>query len=157
MSYTTAPAPLPAPPVDDRRRRPHRLLQFDLLVRVAILFASTITLLLAWFVPQSLTAHLLAEGGNVGRAVLMLMTAAILVGYADTLINDLMTDRYALSVIKRNRHLGYSLIATLYLLQAYVSVGGSVGPEDLLPMGYAMNAFLAAWYSWTTAVRGWHV
>ena len=46
----TAPAPLPAPPLDDRRRRPHRLLQFDLLVRVAILFTSATMCLLAWFV-----------------------------------------------------------------------------------------------------------
>lgn len=157
MSYTTSPAPLPAPPLNDRRRRPHRLLQFDLLVRVAILFSATITLLLAWFVPQSLTAHLLVDGGSIGQIVLMLMTAAVLVGYADAGINDLMSDRYAIAIIKRNRHLGYSLIATLYLLQAYVSVGRTFGAEDLLPMGYTLNAFLSAWYSWTTAVRGWHV
>lgn len=150
-------APLPAPPVNDRRRRPHRLLQFDLLVRVAILFAATITCLLAWFVPQSLTAVLLADGAEIGRAVLLVMTGAVVIGFADVLVNDLMPDRYSLPVAKHLRHLGYSLLAALCLLQAYVSVGDSLGPEDLLPFGYALNALMAAWYSWTTAIRGWHV
>lgn len=150
-------APMPAPPANERRRRPHRLLQFDLLVRVAILFAATTTCLLAWFVPQSLTAGLLAGGAEIGRAVLIVMTGAVAIGYADVIINDMMPDRYSLPVAKHYRHLGYSLLAALYLLQAYVSVGDTMGPEDLLPFGYGLNALLAGWYSWTTAVRGWHV
>lgn len=157
-AYQSRRAPLPAPPgpASERRRRPHRLLQFDLQVRVGILFAATITCLLAWFVPQSLTEILLAEGGDVGTVVLCLLTLATLIGYADVLINDLLPEPFSLSVVRHNRHLGYSLIAALYLLQSYVSVGESLGPEDLLPLGYALNALLAAWYSWTTAVRGWH-
>lgn len=157
MNKVTSPAPLPAPPRNERRRRPHRLLQFDLLVRVAILFAATTTCLLAWFVPQSLTAVLLAGGNEIGRGVLVVMTMAVSIGYADVLVNDLLPDRYSLAVAKHFRHLGYSLLAALYLLQAYVSVGEALGPEDLLPFGYALNAVLSAWYSWTTAVRGWHV
>jgi hypothetical protein len=150
-------APMPAPPPNERRRRPHRLLQFDLLVRVSILFSSTITCLLAWFVPQSLTAVLLAGGAEMGRIVLIVMTGAVAIGYADVIINDMLPDRYSLPMAKHLRHLGYSLLAALYLLQAYVSVGNSLGPEDLLPFGYALNALMAAWYSWTTAIRGWHV
>lgn len=157
MTRVTSPAPLPAPPVNERRRRPHRLLQFDLLVRVAILFSATTTCLLAWFVPQSLTAVLLASGAEIGRVVLIVMTGAVAIGYADVLINDLAPDRYSLPLAKHLRHLGYSLLAALYMLQAYVSVGDTMGPEDLLPLGYALNAILSAWYSWTTAVRGWHV
>ena len=149
-------APIPAPPANERRRRPHRLLQFDLLVRVSILFAASITCLLAWFVPQSLTAVLLADGAEIGRAVLLVMTGAVAIGYADVIVNDLAPDRYSLPIAKHLRHLGYSLLAALYLLQAYVSVGDSMGPEDLLPFGYALNAVMAAWYSWTTAIRGWH-
>ena len=159
-------APMPAPPANERRRRPHRLLQFDLLVRVSILFSSTITCLLAWFVPQSLlawfvpqslTAVLLGGGAEIGRGVLIIMTGAVCIGYADVFINDMLPDRYSLPLAKHLRHLGYSLLAALYLLQAYVSVGDTMGPEDLLPFGYALNAILSAWYSWTTAVRGWHV
>lgn len=157
MSRATSPAPLPAPPRHERRRRPHRLLQFDLLVRVGILFAATTTCLLGWFVPQSLTAVLLEGGAEIGCAVLIVMTGAVAIGYADVLVNDLLPDRYSLPIAKHLRHLGYSLLAALYLLQAYVSVGDSMGPEDLLPFGYALNAVMAAWYSWTTAIRGWHV
>lgn len=157
MNRANIPAPLPAPPRDDRRRRPHRLLQFDLLVRASILFSSTITCLLAWFVPQSLTAVLLGGGAEIGRGVLIIMTGAVCIGYADVFINDMLPDRYSLPLAKHLRHLGYSLLAALYLLQAYVSVGDTMGPEDLLPFGYALNAILSAWYSWTTAVRGWHV
>jgi len=130
---------------------------FDVLVRVAILFACTITCLLAWFVPQSLTATLLQDGGDIGHAVLVLMTVATLIGYLDVVINDLMPDHCSLAIVKHYRHLGYSLIAAVYLLQAYVSVGETVGAEDLLPFGYMLNALMSAWYSWTTAIRGWHV
>jgi MFS family permease len=157
MGRTTIHAPLPAPPYHDQRRGPHRLLRFDLLVRVAILFAATITCLLAWFVPVSLTATLLIEGGAVGQAVLLAMTAATAIGYVDVVINDLMPDRFCVRLIKHKRHLGYSLIAFLYLVQAYASIGESLGPEDLLPLGYIMNGLMAAWFSWTSAVRGWHV
>lgn len=153
----TGPATLAAPPRQDRRQRPHRLLRFDLQVRVAILFASTITCLLAWFVPRSLTSVLLENGGVIGEAVLVLLTVATLVGYADVLINDLLPERFAWRAIKHRRHLGYSLIGGLYLLQAYVSVGDTIGPEDLLPLGYCLNAVMAGWFSWTTAWRGWHV
>jgi len=148
---------MPAPPSNDRRRRPHRLLQFDLLVRVAILFTSATTCLLAWFVPQSLTAALLADGADIGRAVMLIMTSAVAIGYVDVLINDLLPDRFSFPMVKHFRHLGYSLLAALYLLQAYVSVGDTMGPEDLLPFGYCLSALVSAWYSWTTAVRGWHV
>lgn len=157
MNRSTIPAPLPAPPRDDRRRRPHRLLQFDLLVRVSILFTAATTCLLAWFVPQSLTTVLLADGGEIGHVVRLVMTLVVGVGYLDVIINDMLPDRYSLPLAKHLRHLGYSLLAALYLLQAYVSVGDTMGPEDLLPFGYALNAILSAWYSWTTAVRGWHV
>lgn len=154
---TTGPMPLPAPPRREQRRQPHRLLRFDLLVRVAILFAATITCLLAWFVPQSLTAVLLDQGGAIGQVVLVALTMAVAIGYADVLINDLLPDRFSLPAVKHNRHLGYSIIGGLYLLQAYVSVGDSIGPEDLLPLGYMLNAIMAGWFSWTTAWRGWHV
>lgn len=157
MNRITAPTPVPAPPVNDRRRRPHRLLQFDLLARVSILFSSTITCLLAWFVPQSLTAVLLADGAEIGRVMLIIMTTSVAIGYADVLINDLLPDRFSFPVVKHYRHLGYSLLAALYLLQAYVSVGDTMGLEDLLPFGYCLSALMSAWYSWTTAVRGWHV
>lgn len=157
MTRTTIPAPLPAPPFRDQRRGPHRLLRFDLLVRVAILFASTITCLLAWFVPSSLTAALLIESGAVGRVVLLALTVTTGVGYLDVLINDLMPDGFRIRSIKCKRHLGYSMIAFLYFIQAYASVGATFGPEDLLSMGYMMNGAMAAWFSWTSAVRGWHV
>jgi hypothetical protein len=150
-------APLPAPPENDRRRRPHRLLQFDLLVRVSILFTAATTCLLAWFVPQSLTSMLLADGGDIGHVVRLVMTFVVWVGYLDVFINDMLPDRYSLPVAKHMRHLGYSLLAALYLLQAYASVGDTLGVEDLLPFGYCLTAVIAGWYSWTTAVRGWHV
>lgn len=153
----TGPAPLAAPPKNDRRQKPHRLLRFDLLVRVAILFAATITSLLAWFVPQSLTSVLLANGGVIGQSVLLALLVVTGIGYADVVINDLAPERFAWPLVKLNRHLVYSLIGGVYLLQAYVSVGESLGLEDLLSFGYGLNALLCGWFSWTTAWRGWHV
>ena len=150
-------APPPARPVGDRRRRTHRLLSFELLVRWSVLSTSTVTCLLAWYVPQSLTAVLLHNGGPLSEAVLLALTAAVGIGYLDVLINDILPDRYKFNLVKASRHLGYSVIGGLYMLQAFVSVGTTIGPEDLLPFGYLLNAFVCGWYSWTTAWRGWHV
>lgn len=153
----TAPVPLPAPPRVDRRIKPHRLLRFDLICRAAILCASTITGILAWFVPRSLTAQLLDDGGVIGLAVLVVLSVSTLIGWLDILVNDLLPDRFHWYAAKRHQHQGYALIAGLYLLQAYTSIGDSISVDDLLPLGYIGNAGIAAWYAWTTAVRGWHV
>ena len=157
MPRATAPAPLAAPPLHARRIQPHRLLQFDLIARVAIIVASSITCLLAWFVPTSLTAQLIIEGGMMGRVVLYLLTVCSLVGALDILVNDLLPDPWHCRWAKRNQHRGYAIIAAMYLLQAYASIGNTLGVEDLLAVAYIVNAVLAAWYAWTTSVRGWHV
>lgn len=157
LPYNTIPAPLPAPPRMDRRAKPHRMLRFDLIARFAIIAGATITCLLAWCVPASLTAQVLAEGGSAGRLVLLLLTGCMLVGWLDIVVNDMMPDRWHCRWAKRNLHRGYSVIAMLYLLQAYASLGDALGPEDLLALGYTVNAGISGWYAWTTAVRGWHV
>lgn len=141
----------------DRRRQAHRLLQFDLLCRAAILCSASITVALAWFVPRSLTALLLADGGSFGWVVLSLLTACVLVGWLDVLINDVLPDGWQIAFARHERHRGYAMIAGLYLLQAYASIGDAITADDLLPLGYTAQACIAAWYSWTTAVRGWNV
>lgn len=151
--------PPAARPQTDRRQQVHRLLRFDLLVRWAILSTSTVTCLLAWFVPQSLTAVLLHNGGSVSDVVMLALTASVFLGYIDFIVNDILPDQFVFKIkcLKENRHLGYSLIGGMYMLQTFVSISATIGPEDFLPLGYVMNAFVCGWYSWTTAWRGWHV
>ena len=141
----------------ERRKRAHRLLQFDLLCRAAILCSASITVALAWFVPRSLTAQLLSDGSEFGVVVLVLLTACVLVGWLDVLINDVLPGGWELACAKHERHRGYALIAGMYLLQAHVSIGGAITADDLLPLGYIAQACIAGWYAWSTAVRGWHV
>lgn len=151
------PTPSAARPQQERRQQVHRLLRFDLLVRWSILSTSTVTCLLAWFVPNSLTALLLHDGGSLSDFVLLALTLSVFLGYVDFLINDVLPVKFVIKFLKENRHLGYSLIGGIYMLQTFVSVGSCIGPEDLLPLGYLMNAFVCGWYSWVTAWGGWHV
>lgn len=153
----TAPTPLPAPPRHDRRVKPHRLLRFDVICRATILLWSTVTVMLAWFVPRSLTAQLIVEGGAVGYVILVALTAATTVGIVDLFINDALPARFCLRITRANHHRGYSLISTLFLFQAHASIGGTLDVNDLLPLGYIFIALASGWYSWATAVRGWHV
>ena len=135
-------------------KQPHRLLKFDLISRLAILAQASTTVTLGWYVPQSLTARLLADGGTYGYITLILFTACVIAGLVDAVINDFLPASIYLTWICKRRHSVYHALATLYFVQAYVGVGVDVGLEDLLPLGYMLTGIVTAWYSWTTSLRG---
>ena len=154
---TTSPAPLAAPPRDDKRSQPHRLLRFELICRCMVLVAATTTCLLGWYVSNSLTYKLIYEGGPFGEMLQIIMTACVAIGLIDVFVNDILPARFHLNFVKHKRHLGYMALGGLYLLQAYASVGPTIGVEDILPLGYLANASVTGWYVLILSVRGWHV
>lgn len=146
-----------APPKDERRAQQHKMLRFDLGWRAGVLWASTTTLMLAWLVPMSLTSTMVQEGGAGALIVLAALTMCTLVGWLDLVVNDCMSDQWHLTLTKRNHHRGYAIIAGLYFVHAYASIGATIGIEDLLPLGYIGSGLLSAWYALATSFRGWHV
>lgn len=131
----------------------HRLLRFNLIARCQALVACTATCLLGWFVPVSLTAKLLAEGGSYGRLTLVILTICLVLGWLDVLINDFMPERYSFVAVLKRRHRLFYILAGLYLIEAYVGFGDTLGAEDLLSFIYILNAGTAFWYSWAVSIR----
>lgn len=147
----------PTPPFIEKRKKVSKFLRFELIARAGILSTTTTTCLLGWWVPNSVTALLLKEGGQLGHVVLILLTLCLGVALLDLVVNDFLPKRYHVFWAQRNQHRGYSFLAALYGLQAYASVGDSIGYEDLLPLGYLVTGLIAGWYSWTVAIKGDHV
>ena len=137
--------------------KPHRLLTFDVIARCLILATASTTCSLGWFVPFSLTAKLIQDGGAYGQIALLLLTACVVIGWIDIFINDVLPASVFFEAIRSRRNNLYHFLAGVYLIEAYVGVGKSFGIEDFLPISYAMNGILAAWYSWTVTVRATNV
>ena len=133
---------------------PHRLLKLDLIVRCSILSQAITTMLLGWFVPSSLTAKLLADGGHYGGITLILFTACVIAGILDVFINDFLPPSIYLVWIRQRRHKIYSFLALFYFIQGFVGVGDEIDLQDLLPLGYIAIGLVSAWYSWVIAIRG---
>ena len=136
---------------------PHRLIKFDLIARCAILLQAGMSCLIAWLVPTSLIARLIADGGVYGHNVLLLLTVTVVVGLLDVLINDLLPERMRLECTRRRRHGIFHILAGLFFVQAFVGVGDSIDIEDLLSLSYLLNGLIAAWYSWAISIRATHV
>lgn len=157
MTRETAPTPLAAPPFIEQRIQPHRLIRFELICRYLILTGISGTCALGWFVSNSLTWGLLQAGGEFGKVVLWVMTAGTALGWLDFLINDLAPARFSIEIIKRHRHFGFWMLGGTYLLQAYASLGCTIGIEDILPFIYMFTAGGCGWYAWVISNRGTHV
>ena len=135
----------------------HPLLKFSLIARCAILSDALTVCLLAWFVPMSITAKMIAPGDTAGVVILVLFTACALIGVVDVIINDLLPPSIMLRSVFKRRYAIYNVLAVLYFVRAFAGVGDSIGLDDVLPLSYLMTGFVAAWYSWASAIKGENV
>jgi hypothetical protein len=129
-----------------------RLLRYNLLARVAILVQASTTASLGWMSPGSLTARLLESGGQIGQAVLVLMTALVVVGWLDVLCNDAAGRR--LAAPRRHEHLGYLGLGAVYWAQAMAGAALLEGGAWVLLANYLGAGAVCCWYGWTSAARG---
>jgi hypothetical protein len=137
------------------RRAPTRVwLQYDVIVRVALLSQASLTCALAWLVPSSLTYVLLREGGPQGGAVKLALLLLLVISWLDIIVNDLAPASVSFRVAKARRHLLYSALGALYLVQAFASVGDTFDVSDVLSVGYIASGLVCAWYSFAVALRG---
>lgn len=135
----------------------HRFLGIDLITRCSILSQTALTCALAWFVPTSLTAKLVASGHDYGQIQLLLLTGAVLLGWLDVLINDLLPESWQWCWSRKRRHTIYHVLAGLFFVQAFAGVGSTLDVEDILSVAYLLNGSMAAWYSWSVSIKATHV
>ena len=130
-----------------------RLLRLGLIARCAILAHALEICLLAWFVPTSLHSKMIAPGDTAGIVILALFTVCTLVGVIDVIINDLLPPSIMLRSVFKRRYSIYNVLAALYFMRAFASLGSSLNIEDTLTVGYMMVGFVTAWYSWAAAIK----
>ena len=131
-------------------------LQFHFLVRVALLVQASTTVSLAWHSPFSLTARLIEIGGVPAQWVLCAMTAALIVGLADALINDVLPQRFSLQCVRRNRHIGYMLLGATYLIQAFAGLADAPSGAGILLGNYVATGIGCGAFALAATLRPSH-
>lgn len=132
----------------------HRMLRYGLIARVVLLTQAATTVALAWASPGSLSAELLAAGGEIGRGVLLLMTAMVVVGWLDVLVNDCLSQRWRLPFTEAHEHSGYLGLGALYWMQAMAGAGALGQGGWVLVFHYVAMGAACCWFGWTSAMRG---
>ena len=130
-----------------------RLTRFNLISRVACLWVSALTVHLGWASPLSLTGQVFAAGPALGSAALAVMTLAVIGGFVDVLVSDLLPERYTGHWLARRRHLGYMLLAATYFVQAIPAASIGTAGFMALTMHYVGMGTICAWLSWSLVIR----
>lgn len=145
------------PPLSFRQRAMdpvHRLLMYHVAARAALLTQGSTTIALGWFAPSSLTARLLADGGGVGGAMLLAMSAIVCVGWLDVVVNDVLPDRFKLNWARTHEHLGYMVLGVAYWTQAMGGASTELAGATVLLLNYLAVGAVCCWYGWTSAMHG---
>ena len=131
----------------------------NLAARILMLMVGGGTAQIAWLVPSSATTHILATGGAVAEAILILMTITIAVGWLDVVLNDFVraVDKKrggalvlaVAALLRRNRSSVCYLVSGCYLLQAYAGLGSGVPGTVWLLVYYLEVAAACAHIAWT--------
>lgn len=120
----------------------------DLLVRVAILGFTSVTILLGWFSEASLTYDLIQRGGITSVIVHSIFSVAWGVAFLELISKTIgQSSRYVTP-----KFFSYIIIATTYLIQAFIATSFLVDSKWLL-IGYLVNAAICSWYCWVIALE----
>jgi len=116
--------------------------------RLYLALSTLATIGVIWLESDSLMHRLITQSGPAGWYLVGILAFVAIVALADSIVNDLLPDRYRLKAAKRYRHLVYVAIAMGLASMSYVflAVGGGWRPV-VLPfwvdtMFAAMVAFL---------------
>ena len=132
----------------------HRMLRYGLIARVVLLTQAGTTAALAWASPGSLSAQLLEAGGEIGQGVLLLMTALVLIGWLDVLVNDCLPGRWQLRATVVHEHSGYLALGAVYWMQAMAGAGLGEPGSWVLVAHYTAIGSCCCWFGWVSALRG---
>lgn len=126
------------------------LLRMHVVARLAVLLHPLSVAAFAWLAPESLTSRMLrGDDDFLSRVVLLAMTVAAGVGLLDALINDVLSARWSMPCVQRNRHLGYLVLGATMLMQVFavlddIPPGGGVLIAYHLSVGIVCGLFAAA-------------
>lgn len=129
----------------------------NLIARLYMLFVAQGTVEIAWLIPSSATTRIVESGGTLASFVLGLMTAAVVVGLLDVLVNDVgHADQRLPGVIgaparwlrAQRIHVCY-VVGGCYLVQAYAGLGSEVQGTIWLLIYYAKIAALGLGLAWS--------
>lgn len=128
-------------------------LRFPFLIRAALLTQATTVVCLGWWAQSSLTARLFERGGVPATWVLCAMSALVVVGLVDALINDVLPDRFTLTYLKRRRHLTYMVLGGIYMVQVFAGISDSPTGAGILLANYTAGGLLCGAFAAAATLR----
>jgi len=130
----------------------HPMLRYALLVRTVLLWQASVTVMLAWLSPGSLTAEVLNNGNMLGWAVMVGMSIVVALGWADVIVNDVLPFGH-FRCAARLSHLGFMLLGAVYWMQAMAASAYANDGAWVLTVNYVVGGALCCWYGWASALR----
>lgn len=135
---------------------PH-LARPNLIARLYMLFVAQGTVEIAWLIPSSATTRIVESGGSLAAFVLMTMTAAVVVGLLDVLLNDVgRADTRWRGIggaparwLRAQRINVCYVVGGCYLVQAYAGLGSEVQGTIWLLIYYTKIAILGLGLAWS--------
>lgn len=135
-----------------------RLAAPNLIARLYMLCIASGTVKIAWLVPMSATTKMLASGGAIAQAVLVMMALTCAAGVIDILINDVfaladdrrddVTTRFC-NWLESGRERRCHVISSCYLIQMFAGAGSDVTGTFWLLEFYLEVGLITCLLSWS--------
>ena len=138
------------------RVRLPRLAAPNLIARLYMLCIASGTVKIAWLVPISASTKILASGGIIAQAVLLMMTLTCIVGVIDILLNDALVfddpspalARWC-ALLETGRERRCHVISSCYLIQVFAGAGSDVTGTFWLLEWYLEVGLITCLLSWS--------
>lgn len=138
------------------RVRLPRLAAPNLIARLYMLCIASGTVKIAWLVPMSATAKIMASGGIIAQAVLAVMATMCVIGLIDILFNDALVFDKPSPALKRwcsflesGRERRCHVISSCYLIQMFAGAGSDVTGTFWLLEFYLEVGLITCLLSWS--------
>jgi len=130
-----------------------RLTRSQVMLRCVFLLQLSMTMALAYLVPNSMTAELVAAGGIYSRSIVSVMLVVNVLAAVDLVINDLLPDGVMLLRLRAKRWLIWMVAGCLYFMHAWLAVGYHLSDNGLLTVYYVLLSALMLSYGKQASVR----
>lgn len=123
-----------------------RFLSWPMIARAFIAVQCLATGWLAVWEPDSLTAQLLATGGDTGAVIGYVMLVIGVLAILDVFVNDLLPDQWVLKITREHHGILYMLCGATFLWQAFVASASMI--DSILPAYYVAEGVLCGAVAW---------
>lgn len=119
----------------------HPITQPLIALRLYVALSLFISYIIMGTVPQAIVYKVMIESTYGGSYFVLVAFTLALIAVADTVVNDMLPDRYVLIHTKRWRHMGFMSLAIMSAAQAFFILE-SIGPTVLV-FRYVLDAVAA--------------